>query len=183
VTVVFEVRSPSNTNQEMIEKHQFYAEHGAEEYYVYDPETNHLEGYRRQGTEFRRVQPIDGYVSPRLGIKFDLSGPELVVRYPDGRPFLTFEELDDARVAEHERAETEKQRAEAERQQAEAEKQRAEAEHRRAETEHQRAEAAERLSEAEKQRAEAAERRAAALAEQLRQLGIDPDSLGGHAGG
>jgi hypothetical protein len=41
---------------------------------------------------------IDGFVSPRLGVRFDFSGPELVVRYPDGRPFLTFTEL--AAVAE-----------------------------------------------------------------------------------
>jgi Uma2 family endonuclease len=141
MTVVFEVMSPSSTLGEMIEMSLFYAEHGAEEFYIYDPLSNHLDGFRRQGTEFRRVAPMDGYVSPRLGIKFDLSGPKLVVRYPDGRPFRSVEELEAERVAEK-----------------------------------QRAEAALREVEAERHRADAAERRATALAEQLRQLGIDPNS-------
>src|SRR5262249_13099137 len=55
-----------------------------------------------------RVRPMDGFVSPRLGIRFELSGPELVVRYPDGRPFLTFEEL----AAQHDQAEQRAERAE-----------------------------------------------------------------------
>ena len=38
-----------------------------------------------------RVRQGDGFVSPRLGIRFDLSGPEMVVYRPDGRRFLTFE--------------------------------------------------------------------------------------------
>jgi len=36
--VVFEVLSPSNTQQEMADKRAFYEEHGVEEYYVYDPD-------------------------------------------------------------------------------------------------------------------------------------------------
>jgi hypothetical protein len=40
-----------------------------------------------------RVRGMNGFVSPRLGIRFDLSGPRLVVRYPDGQLFRTFEEL------------------------------------------------------------------------------------------
>ncbi|MEM8639732.1 MAG: Uma2 family endonuclease [Cyanobacteria bacterium P01_G01_bin.54] len=62
-----------------------------------------------------------------------------------------------------ERAEQEKQRAEQEKQRAEQEKQRAEQEKQRAEQE--------------KQRAEQEKQRADRLAEKLRQLGIDPDSL------
>jgi hypothetical protein len=46
-----------------------------------------------------------------LGICFDLSGPELVVRYPDGRPFLTFEELDVLRARAEQLAEQAEQRA------------------------------------------------------------------------
>lgn len=47
---------------------------------------------------------MNDFVSPRLGIRFDLSGPELVVRYPDGRPFLTFEQLADERNKAEQRA-------------------------------------------------------------------------------
>jgi Uma2 family endonuclease len=101
LTVVFEVLSPRNTVEEMEDKRLFYEEHGVEEYYVYNPDTNRLLGYERRGEVLRRVRPMDGFVSPRLGVRFDLSGPEMVVRYPDGRPFLTFEEL----AEQHDRAE------------------------------------------------------------------------------
>jgi Uma2 family endonuclease len=93
MTVVFEIMSPGNDPLEMADKLAFYEDYGVEEYYIYDPDTNRLHGYVRRGGVLRRQRPMDGFVSPRLGIRFDLSGPELVVRYPYGRPFQTFEEL------------------------------------------------------------------------------------------
>lgn len=108
LTVVFEVLSPGNTGAEIADKQAFYDEYGVEEYYLFDPEANHLHGYIRRGEILARIRKIAGHVSPRLGIHFDLSGPELVVRTPDGRPFLTFEELD----VERERAEQRAVRAE-----------------------------------------------------------------------
>ena len=60
---------------------------------------------------WRRVRPVDGFVSPRLGVRFDRSGPEMVVRHPDGRPFLTLEQLEIARRAADQRAERAEQRA------------------------------------------------------------------------
>jgi hypothetical protein len=99
---------------------------------------------------------MDGWISPRLGIRFALEGLDLVLYRPDGRRFETFVELE-------QRAETERQRAETERQRAEEEYQRAETERQRAETERQRAET-------ERQRAER-------LAEQLRALGIEPNAM------
>ena len=101
LTVVFEVLSPSNTVTEMADKLAFYEDYGVEEYYVYDPDNNRLVGYARRGNILSRIRRMSDFVSPRLGIRFDLSGPELVVRYPDGRPFLTFEEL----AEEHEQVE------------------------------------------------------------------------------
>jgi Uma2 family endonuclease len=92
LTVVFEVLSPSNTHLEMADKQAFYEEHGVQEYYVYDPDSNRLLAYLRQGEALRRVRPLEGFVSPRLGLRFDLSGEEMVVLGPAGR-FLTFEEL------------------------------------------------------------------------------------------
>jgi len=111
MTVVFEILSPSNTGLEMIDKLAFYEDYGAEEYYLYDPDTNNLRGYLRRGELLLRVRQMNGFVSPRLGIRFDLSGPELVVRYPDGRPFLTFEELEVERVQAVQRAERAEQHA------------------------------------------------------------------------
>lgn len=97
LTVVFEILSPGNTVPEMADKLAFYEEHGVEECYVYDPDANHLQVYVRQGDVLRRVRPADGFRSPRLGIRFDLSGPEMVVWGPDGQRFLTFEQLQAAR--------------------------------------------------------------------------------------
>src|SRR4051812_22959065 len=91
--VVFEVWSPGNQPGDLTRKRKFYRTYGAEEYYAYDPDTNELEGWVRVGGRFDEVPELNGYVSPRLGIRFDLTGPELVIRYPDGRPFLTFVEL------------------------------------------------------------------------------------------
>jgi Uma2 family endonuclease len=112
VTVVFEILSPSNTVIEMGNKHAFYEEHGVEEYYIYDPDSNGLMAFVRRGDVLRRVRPVEGHVSPRLGIRFDVSGEELVVYRPDGRRFLTFPELETARQQAEQHAEQERQRAE-----------------------------------------------------------------------
>lgn len=111
LTVVFEVLSPGNTPLEMDDKLEFYETHGVEEYYLYDPDRPALKAFVRRGDVLRRVRPIQDYVSPRLGIRFDLSGPEMVVYHPDGRRFLTFEELEMDRVQANQRAEQANQRA------------------------------------------------------------------------
>jgi Uma2 family endonuclease len=125
MTVVFEVLSPRNTHPEMADNLAFYEEHGVEEYYVYDPDSDRLMAYLRRGDVLRRVRPVAGFVSPRLGIRFDTSGPELVVRYPDGRPFLPFEELAAEREQAEQQATQERQRAEQERLRAEQAEERA----------------------------------------------------------
>jgi Uma2 family endonuclease len=119
VTVVFEVLSPGNTVPEMADKFAFYEDHGVAEYYIYDPDTNRLQAFVRRGEALVRVRRVDGYASPRLGIRFDLSGPEMAVYYPDGRRFLTFEEVESerererhARLAAEARAKNAEQRAE-----------------------------------------------------------------------
>jgi Uma2 family endonuclease len=124
LTVVFEILSPGNTYAEMDDKLSFYEEYGVEEYYLYDPDAKRLWAYVRRGDVLRRVRPVDGFVSPRLKIRFDLSGPEMVVYHPDGRKFQTFEELEAARV------EAQRQAAEAQRQAAEATQRASQAEQR-----------------------------------------------------
>jgi Uma2 family endonuclease len=93
MTVVFEVLSSGNDAMEMVDKLAFYGEYGVEECYIYDPDKVKLAAHYRQGTVLRRVRPVSGLVSPRLGIRFDLSGEEMVVYRPDGEPFRTVEEL------------------------------------------------------------------------------------------
>jgi Uma2 family endonuclease len=144
LTVVFEILSPDNSHAEMVAKFDFYEEYGVEEYYEYDPDTNLLVVYVRQGEMLRRVRPVAGFVSPRMGIRFETSGPGLVVLRPDSRRFLSFEELEAERLAAEQRA-------------------REEREHRLA-AEH-RAETAEHRAEQERQQRLASEQRTARLVE------------------
>jgi Uma2 family endonuclease len=80
--VVFEVLSPGNTPPEMLRKLGFYDRHGVEEYYLYDPERVELLGWRREGGRLLEIPEMDGWVSPRLGVRFDLSGEELQIIGP-----------------------------------------------------------------------------------------------------
>jgi Uma2 family endonuclease len=117
--VVFEVRSPGNSQTELDKKLLFYERHGVEEYYLYDPDRNDLSGWIRQGERLIPIDPIANWVSPRLSIQFDWSETELQLYLPNGTSFTTLEQ-------ERQRAEQEKQRAEQEKQRAEQERQRAE---------------------------------------------------------
>jgi Uma2 family endonuclease len=124
--VAIEVLSPGNTPTEMRRKRQFYERYGVEEYYEYDPDRGELRGWRRRDGRLEAIDEMRGWISPRLGIRFDLEGIDLVVHRPDGRRFESFIEIDQRAEAERQRAEVEKQRAEAERERADAERARAE---------------------------------------------------------
>ena len=114
LTVVFEILATKNTHAVMVDKFIFYEENGVEEYYVYDPEKNRLIAYLRSGMSLVRVRQVNTYVSPRLGIRFDLSGPEMVVYGPNDKRFLTFEQLEHARkLAEQQAAQAQQQVAQA----------------------------------------------------------------------
>lgn len=104
LTVAFEILSPSTTATEMTGKLGFYQEYGVEEYYVFDPDANQIFGFLRKGELLALQRNMNGFASPRLGIVFDLNGPEMVIRRPGGEPFLTFEELDRARTEAEGRA-------------------------------------------------------------------------------
>jgi Uma2 family endonuclease len=115
VTIAFEILSPQNSYFEMADKLDFYDRYGVEEYYVYDPDSNKLVVYIRQTASLIRDYAVDGFVSPRLGIRIQLDEPEMTIYRPDGRPFLTFEELEEVRLAAVERVDTaEKKAADAE---------------------------------------------------------------------
>ncbi len=110
--VVFEIiRSPSNRLAEMIRKHQFYQRFGVEEYYLYDPDNLELLGWLRDGEELREIPEMAGWVSPRLGIQFQI-GDDLRILGPDGRPFATYLELSRQRDESTRRAEESARRAE-----------------------------------------------------------------------
>ncbi|MBD2488762.1 Uma2 family endonuclease [Aulosira sp. FACHB-615] len=117
--VVFEILSPSNTAKEMIAKYKFYDRYGVEEYYIYDPETTELSGWLRSEHELAEIPQMINWISPRLGIRFELSDGELLIYRPDGQKFLTYLELAQQREQAQIAAEQERQRAERERQRAE----------------------------------------------------------------
>ncbi len=98
--VVFEIRSPSNTNKAMAEKQIFYDRYGVHEYYLYDPDRGTLEGWLRRGPKLVEISQMRAWVSPQLDIRFDLIDDDLKLYHPDGNPFLTFLELNEQRRAE-----------------------------------------------------------------------------------
>jgi Uma2 family endonuclease len=110
--VVFEILSPGNTEGEMERKLQMYARCGVEEYYIYDPDRSILKGYQRSDDFFLdRIESIDGWTSPRLGISFRLIEDELQIAHPDGRVFETFDNVATERdllLADKQQLETEK---------------------------------------------------------------------------
>jgi Uma2 family endonuclease len=154
--VVFEILSPGNTVTAMTKKLLFYERYGVEEYYIYDPDTVELTGLLRNGNNLEEIEPIDGWVSPRLGIRFVLKEDTLEIYFPDNQRFLTPVELDQLRQQERQRAEQERQRAEQERQRAE-----------------------EALAQLEEERIlrEQEQQRYQALIERLRERGIDPEQV------
>jgi len=112
--VVFEVLSPSNTVLEMTRKALFYNRYGVEEYYIYDPDTNVLTGFQRQEGELNPIEAMDGWISPHLGIRFELTPTTLNIYDPQGNLFLSPTEMRARAEQERLRADRESQRAEEE---------------------------------------------------------------------
>ncbi|GDZ94824.1 hypothetical protein PA905_27810 [Planktothrix agardhii CCAP 1459/11A] len=147
--VVFEILSPGNTKSEMERKLVFYERYGVEEYYIYNPDNYQFQGWQRGDGGLDVIEISENYVSPRLGIRFEVSEHPLQIYHPDGAKFLSYVEINQQLEQEIQWAETERQRAE---------------------TEHQRAEETEILLRQETERSQR-------LAERLRQMGINPDEL------
>ncbi len=113
--VVFDVLSPGWRYTEMQDKFAFYEKHGAEEYYILYPEfPMHADAFRRDGATLARVADVNGYVSPRTGLRFALETGQLTVFGRDGRPLRTAEELGAEREAAERTAREQRQRADAE---------------------------------------------------------------------
>ncbi len=93
--VVFEILSPENRYRykQSIKKFNFYQRHGVEEFYVYNPDSFELDGWKRSGDQLEEIDEMNGWVSPRLGVRFDRSQGELILIDPEGQRFLTYAEL------------------------------------------------------------------------------------------
>jgi Uma2 family endonuclease len=114
--VVFEILSPSNTTKEMTNKLLFYQRYGVEEYYIYNPDTLELTGLLRSGDDLEIIEEMNGWVSPRLGVRFVLTPETLEIYRPDGQRFLTSVELDQVREKERQQKEAALQQLEQEQQ-------------------------------------------------------------------
>jgi Uma2 family endonuclease len=146
--VVFEILSPGNRFGEMLRKLSFYDRHGVEEYYIYDPDKLELTGLQRGEAGLEVIEAMDGWVSPRLQTRFQMTDEGLEIYRPDGQRFLTYSELGQQLEQARERAEQQRERAEREQERAEQERERAEQERERADR----------------------------LAAQLRAAGLDPEA-------
>jgi Uma2 family endonuclease len=123
--VVFEILSPSNTRREMDAKLLFFDRHGVEEYYLYDTERRELSGFIRGDYGLTPIADMADWVSPSLKIRFDISGDELKLICPDGKPFSSYQEVLALAETAEQRAESAEQRAETAEQRAESAEQRA----------------------------------------------------------
>jgi hypothetical protein len=135
--VVFEILSPGNNKAEMDEKRDFYEKYGVEEYYLYDPVKNQLEGWTRSRKRLVPIANINGWTSPRLKIKFILT-TTLEIYRQDGRLFLTPVEIDIERQLEKQQRQQAEQRAQSAEQRAQSAEQRAQSAEQQAEHERQR---------------------------------------------
>ncbi|MEM6838824.1 MAG: Uma2 family endonuclease [Cyanobacteria bacterium P01_C01_bin.120] len=98
--VVFEILSPGNRFGEMLRKLNFYDRYGVEEYYIYNPDTQELTGLTRSAAALTLLDSMNGWVSPRLGIRFQPTDDGLEIYRPDGERFLTYVELGEQLAAE-----------------------------------------------------------------------------------
>jgi hypothetical protein len=130
---VFEILSPGNTQEEMERKLLFYDRYGVQEYYIYNPDNNQLRGWIQGEEGLDTIASLSDWISPQLGIRFDLSGEELQIYHPDGTRFLSYTEISQQLEQERQRVQQAEEQLEQERQRAEAERQRAEVERQRAE--------------------------------------------------
>lgn len=122
--VVFEILSPGNTLKEMTKKLQFYQRYGVEEYYIYDPAKNDLNGLLSSGDSFEVIEEMNGWVSPRLGIRFQITSDTLAIFSPTGQKFLSTVEIDQLREQERQAKEAALQEKEAALQELEKERDR-----------------------------------------------------------
>lgn len=117
--VAFEIRSHNDRQTKMNQKLSFYQRHGVDEYYVYYPETNELEGWQRIEGMLEVIDPMEGWISPRLGVRFELGEEGLEIYRPDGEKFLSYAELEEQQLLDRQRLQQEAQRAEQAEQRAE----------------------------------------------------------------
>ena len=154
--VIIELLSDSTAKVDKGLKKQLYQnQFRTPEYFWFSPNTLELVGWRLTDSEYKTIPASENawYWSQELGLYLGVWEDKLRYFTVEGRLVPTPEE---ANLEEIRKAESERQKAESERQKAESERQKAESE---------------------RQRANEAENKLAILAQKLRELGVEPDSL------
>ncbi len=90
--VVFEIFSLSRLGK-TIAKLRSYERYGIEECYTYNPDNEDFLAWLRSGEELEEIEQSNGWVSPRLGIRFEPSVEGLEIYRPDGQKFATYKML------------------------------------------------------------------------------------------
>jgi len=93
--VVFEIWSYSNCPGDEKDKLEFYDRYGVEEFYAHDPRSQEqtMEGWLRQEGRLIKIKEMSGWVSPRLGVRFEYIKDDWNLFYPNGKPFLDYDRL------------------------------------------------------------------------------------------
>jgi Uma2 family endonuclease len=178
--LVIEVISPHYPGDDT-DKVAIYRQAGIQEYLIVKPygkddiKEYSVWGYRLVGSQYQRIPPNSaGFLpSQTTGVDFGVQPDRrglIVFDHATGERLLSSEQREQLRELAERQAMVAKQEAEAATQRAEAATQQAEAAKHQAETAEQRAEVATQQIEAERQRS-------AKLAQRLRELGIDPDTI------
>lgn len=91
--VVFQILPLRKQLRIMFEFFDFCTRYGVEECYVYDIRNNELTGLLRKDNKLDLIESIEGWVSPRLQVRFETASGELEIYQPDGQKFLSYVEL------------------------------------------------------------------------------------------
>ena len=73
---------------------------------------NELQGWQRIEGDLEVIEPIERWISPRLGVRFELESDRLEIYRPDGEKFLSYAELEADIALGRQRLQQESQRAE-----------------------------------------------------------------------
>ncbi len=163
--VVFEILSPGNTIDEMLDKQSFYSRHGVQEYIVFNPclDSLHICARNSNGS-LELLDNSQGWQSPLMNLTFwTAEGGRLHVILPDGSQMLSTSEIE----ARRKEAEARSKEADARSQEAEAGRKEAEAGRKEAEAQLQQ----------EGIKHKEAQTRADLLAAKLKELGVDPEKI------
>lgn len=92
--VVFDISAPNPRPAHLKQQFEFYDEYGVEEYYRYDVERDRWLGWLRNASKtLEPIPQMNGWQSPRLGIRFSVIDLDLCLFHPSGASFQTFTTL------------------------------------------------------------------------------------------